>query len=106
MKKRFWLLTLLLVVLLVAAQCGGAPATTDNPAATEAPTATDAPMATEEAVATEEVAAQPEVDKELYVYNWADYIDEELLTMYEWPRCKLVPPATMSSSPRITWWLR
>jgi spermidine/putrescine-binding protein len=83
MKKRFWLLTLLLVVLLVAAQCGGAPATTEKPAATEAPTATEAPMATEEAVATEEVAAQPELDKELYVYNWADYIDEELLTMYE-----------------------
>jgi spermidine/putrescine-binding protein len=73
MKTRFWLVGVLLVVLaLLAAQC-----TSPAPApATEA-------VATEAAVAAEEPAAQPELDKELYVFNWSDYIDEELLPMYE-----------------------
>jgi spermidine/putrescine-binding protein len=73
MKTRFWLAVVPLVVLaLLAAQCSGpAPAP-----ATEA-------VQTEAVVATEESAAQPELDKELYVFNWSDYIDEDLLPMYE-----------------------
>jgi len=68
MKKRFWSVTVLfLLVVLVAAQCGGGAT----------PQATQAPPATEEA------PAQPELAKELYVFNWADYIDEELIPMYE-----------------------
>ena len=67
---------------------------------------------------TEEAAAQPELDKELYVFNWSDYIDEELLPMYEeettsfttptiatktcWPSCKLEPRATTSSFRQTT----
>ena len=74
MKKQLWLLIGLLVLLLVAAQCGGTP----TPAATE-----EAPPATEEAAATEEAVAEPGLANEVYVFNWADYIDEELLTMYE-----------------------
>ena len=31
----------------------------------------------------EEAAGEPELAKELYVFNWSDYIDEELLPMYE-----------------------
>ena len=74
MKKRFWVLVGLLVLLLVAAQCGGAA----TPQATEAPAVTE-----EEAAPEEEAAAEPELAKELYVFNWSDYIDEELLPMYE-----------------------
>ncbi len=74
MKKRFWVLVGLLVLLLVAAQCGGAA----TPQATEAPATTE-----EEAAPAEEAAAEPELAKELYVFNWSDYIDEELLPMYE-----------------------
>jgi spermidine/putrescine-binding protein len=73
MKQRFWVFTGLLVLLLVAAQCGGAAT----------PQATEAPAETEEAAMTEETAAEAEFSDELYVFNWSDYIDEELLPMYE-----------------------
>jgi len=79
MKKRFWLFTGLLAVSLLAAQCGGAV----TPQATQAPPATEAVVAAEEVMVTEEPAAQPGLDKELYVFNWSQYIDEELLGMYE-----------------------
>lgn len=78
MKKQFWLLAVLLVLLLAAAQCGGgaAPQATPVPAATEE-------VATEETAATEEAAAEPGLDKELYVFNWTAYINEDLLGLYE-----------------------
>jgi branched-chain amino acid transport system substrate-binding protein len=61
LSKRFTVLFSLLVLLsLIAAQCGGGAATEAPPAATEAPPATEEPMATEEVMATEEPAPAPE----------------------------------------------
>lgn len=74
MRRRIWLLTGLLALALIAAQCGGAAPATQAPPPTEAPPATEAAP---------ETAGQPELAAELYVFNWADYIDEELLTMYQ-----------------------
>lgn len=84
-----WLLALLIVVLaLVAAQCGGtAPAPApegeaDQPAASEGggETAVESEPAAEAAEAgSDEVELAPE----LSVYNWADYIDESILEKYE-----------------------
>lgn len=74
MRRRIWLLTGLLALALIAAQCGGAAPATEAPPPTEAPPATEAAP---------ETAGQPELAAELYVFNWADYIDEELLTMYQ-----------------------
>ncbi|MFQ5612288.1 MAG: PotD/PotF family extracellular solute-binding protein, partial [Anaerolineae bacterium] len=49
-----------------------------------APAPTEAPATPQEAEAVEEeAAAEPAPVDQLYVFNWADYIDEELLTMYE-----------------------
>ncbi len=79
-KSRFLLvLTALLVLMLVAAQCGGAaqPAPA-QPAPAEGESAADTSGGESAAPATESGLAS-----ELSVYNWADYIDEELLAKYE-----------------------
>lgn len=95
MKKFEWMLILLLGMLVFLPACAGSStAGSEPPAATEptkaaAPTEpptepaapTEAPAATEP-VATEESAA-PVLDKELSVFNWADYIDEQVLKDYE-----------------------
>lgn len=87
MKNRFWLFIGLLVLLLVAAQCGGgtAPEAAEAPAPAEESQASEPQAATqpEATVVQEETAAQAGLADQLYVFNWADYIDEELLTMYE-----------------------
>jgi spermidine/putrescine-binding protein len=74
-KSRFLLaLTALLVLMLVAAQCGGAA----QPAPAEGESAAGT-SGGESAAPAEESGLAPE----LSVYNWADYIDEELLAKYE-----------------------
>jgi len=76
MKSKLWpILIVLLAVGLIAAQCAGAvqPAA---PAASEGESA-DTPAERERAESESGLAP------ELSVYNWADYIDEELLTKYE-----------------------
>ena len=81
MKKLIWILIALLALLVIAAQCGGAaPQATEAPAPAKESEATTQP---EQETAQEEAASGPELAKELYVFNWADYIDEELLTMYQ-----------------------
>ncbi|MDX1615258.1 MAG: spermidine/putrescine ABC transporter substrate-binding protein [Candidatus Promineifilaceae bacterium] len=93
-RKLYWLAALLVVMALALSACGGGP-TTEEPA-DEEPTAEEAAseeQATEaeeeatgdEATEVEEAVGeeQPELAAELSVYNWDDYIDEELLTAYE-----------------------
>jgi spermidine/putrescine-binding protein len=93
MKRRmFWLIALVFVLLLAA--CGGGPEDEDEPVAEEPSTAEEEmeePAAEEEM---EEPAAEEEMEEpaaeeememagELSVYNWSDYIDEEVLAQYE-----------------------
>ena len=67
MVKKSLILVLILVLVAVAA-CGGGP--TGGPgAATEAPAA--------------ETGGEVQLASELSVYNWADYIDEQILDDYE-----------------------
>ena len=76
MTFRLWfILMVLLAVGLIAAQCAGLP----QPAA-PAPSGgeSDAPAAESKNAESDSGLAS-----ELSVYNWADYIDEELLTKYE-----------------------
>jgi spermidine/putrescine-binding protein len=75
----------LLVLLLVAAQCGGGatPQATEAPPATQETMTTEEAGATEEAAATEGAAAGPELDQELYVFNWSAYINEDLIAQYQ-----------------------
>jgi spermidine/putrescine transport system substrate-binding protein len=97
MKKGLWLLILLLAPLLVA--CGGTGATGSAEQATPAQQEQATPVAQEQAAPTEPAAstapteeaagstneggAVASLDKELSVYNWADYIDEQVLKDYE-----------------------
>lgn len=101
--ERFKLLAVLLVVLLVAAACGSGgsgvtPTTAPSGSATE-PTAAPS-NATEPTAATGgDTNAQPttasapagdelqvdtsKLSKELHIYNWADYLDPQVLTDFE-----------------------
>ncbi|MEW5986791.1 MAG: spermidine/putrescine ABC transporter substrate-binding protein [Chloroflexota bacterium] len=67
-KKMGWLL---MVFGLVLSACSGGPA--GGPAPTVAPAATT----------DQTESGPPELAAELNVYNWNDYIDEEMLTQYE-----------------------
>lgn len=69
-------LVLLLAVLLVA--CGGGPAGGPNVQPNTDNTGTE-----EEPTDEEETAGEPQLAAELSVYNWSDYIDEDILTAYE-----------------------
>jgi len=93
-KKLLW--SLLIVVALLLAACGGGPAggpassSEETKAAAAAPTEESSAEAEDtsssEEMATEETQAEPagpQLAEELSVYNWADYIDEDLLTKYE-----------------------
>ncbi|MCA9994919.1 MAG: spermidine/putrescine ABC transporter substrate-binding protein [Anaerolineales bacterium] len=82
MKKILYPLLLFVMILLLAA-CGGGPA--GGPAASEPETASDAAADTGSAVTGETAVSEegPQLADEISVYNWADYIDEELLTAYE-----------------------
>ena len=86
--KSLWIL--LLIVMLALAACGGGPA--GGPEAESA--AEEASEAPSEEAAAEEPAVEesapeesepegPQLAEELSVYNWDDYIDEELLVTYE-----------------------
>jgi spermidine/putrescine-binding protein len=71
----FWIATILIASLLLAA-CGGAPAQTPAPQ----PAATEAPMP----AATEPPAAGGvEPAKQIVIYNWSEYMDPEIYTLFE-----------------------
>ncbi|MCB0035780.1 MAG: spermidine/putrescine ABC transporter substrate-binding protein, partial [Anaerolineales bacterium] len=97
-KYRFWLMTMLLIVALAAVACGGS---TEEPAAPAEEEVAAEPAAEEE---TAEEPAEEEMDDEsaaeemagsdrcgdtsqlsdtLNFYNWADYMDEEILAQFE-----------------------
>ncbi|MFN8454014.1 MAG: spermidine/putrescine ABC transporter substrate-binding protein [Anaerolineae bacterium] len=97
MKKYRWLLTVMLLSLLLLNGCGGSggggqaaatPANSGEPtsAASEEKTATPTPAkedaTTEEKVAPTSESAASGLDKELSVYNWADYIEQAVLDDY------------------------
>jgi spermidine/putrescine transport system substrate-binding protein len=100
---RFKHLALLLAVLLFVTACGGGsaaqptaapagPAPTNAPAATAAPAAPEATAATApeataapagEAPAGDLVVDRSKLSTELHLFNWADYIDQEVLDAFE-----------------------
>jgi spermidine/putrescine transport system substrate-binding protein len=81
--KHKLLLSLVLLFALILNACGGgaapAPAETGGDEASSADTGAPAESSAEEASG----SAESGLASELSVYNWADYIDEELLTQYE-----------------------
>lgn len=79
MKKRLYAILLLIVALMLVA-CGGGPG--GGPAAAE-PTASSSGTEVEETGETAVSSDTPQLAAELSVYNWADYIDETLLTKYQ-----------------------
>ena len=104
---RLRLLVIMLVVLLVATACGGAastaqptaaPASGDTsapatsapaPTAAPAPEPTAAPAADQPTAASQPAAAaelqvdKSKLSKELHIYNWADYLDPQVLKDFE-----------------------
>lgn len=81
---RIKLLGIIVIVLaIVLSACGGGP--TGGPeTATEEPVAEEPAETSEEPeVVEEEAEMELELASELSVFNWDDYIDEELITAYE-----------------------
>ncbi|MBE7468488.1 MAG: spermidine/putrescine ABC transporter substrate-binding protein [Anaerolineales bacterium] len=78
MKKYLWVVSLVLVLGLLLSACGGA-------AAPEQQAPVEGGGASAPAESGGEAAAAPKdgLAPELSVYNWADYIDEAILTNYE-----------------------
>jgi spermidine/putrescine-binding protein len=78
--KKSWFLIVALLIALALHACGGSAA----PAPAEEP---QEPSNQEEAANAADTAAEnpaaSDLASELSVYNWSDYIDEELLTKYE-----------------------
>ncbi len=90
MKKYHWLLIVLVSIWIPLSACGGTAgqpaAPTEQkqaaPAEPTAPTEPAAPTEQKEASSADTNKANSGLDKELSVYNWADYIDEEVLKNY------------------------
>ncbi len=85
-RRLIWMAAMVGLAGLLAAACGDdesdTPALTEAPAANEAPAATEAPATT--AAPTGAAACAPgETDGDLAFYNWAEYIDDELLAAFE-----------------------
>lgn len=79
-------LTLVLLVVLFAlafTACGGGPSDEDEEEPTAAPTEAAAEEEEMEEAEEETVEEGPELAEELVVFNWTDYIDEEILDVYE-----------------------
>jgi spermidine/putrescine-binding protein len=86
MKKSVLLLVIGLLVLLLVA-CGGGPAggPAGGPEAAEEGESAAAESSSDEAAESDEAVADegPQLAPELSVYNWADYIDQDMVAAYE-----------------------
>jgi len=85
MKKYLWVVSLVLVLGLLLSACGGAAAPEQQAPVEGGGASAPAESDTEAAPADSGEAAAPKdgLAPELSVYNWADYIDEAILTNYE-----------------------
>lgn len=90
MFKFKWLFVAVIILSLGLSACGGAaPAPQAAPAQDQEEAPAPAQEQQEEAAPAQEQtaadtgSAEPQLAKELSVYNWADYIDEDLITQYE-----------------------
>ncbi len=100
MRRFAWMLTLLLGILVFLSACGGSSSGDNEPPAptqpkeaaapTTAPTEAVPPTETavptepaETATASSQASAAPALDKALSVFNWADYIDDQVIKDYE-----------------------
>lgn len=81
MVKYKWILVLTLTLALIMSACGGvAPAQPEEPSDAGSDTQQEAAA---DSGSQEAAPAESGLASELSVYNWADYIDEALLTKYE-----------------------
>lgn len=81
MVKYKWILVLTLTLALIMSACGGAaPAQPEEPSDAGSDTRQEAAA---DSGSQEAAPAESGLASELSVYNWADYIDEALLTKYE-----------------------
>ncbi|GIK38310.1 MAG: ABC transporter substrate-binding protein [Chloroflexota bacterium] len=85
MKKQLWIVHLILLLALGLSACGGAAAPEQQAPAESQQAAAPAEGGDQPAQAESGDAAAPKegLAAELSVYNWADYIDEEILKNYE-----------------------
>ncbi|MDX1521672.1 MAG: spermidine/putrescine ABC transporter substrate-binding protein [Anaerolineae bacterium] len=84
MLKKLMMLTVLAAAMMLAACGGPAGGPSEAPAASEEEAAGSAEETQAEESSSEAAEESgPQLAEELSVYNWADYIDEELLTAYE-----------------------
>ncbi len=84
MRKKLWILLIVLLVLALAA-CGGGPAggPSDEPAGGSETAEDGGEGDTAESEAEAEEETGPQLADTLSVYNWADYIDQDMVTAYE-----------------------
>ncbi len=84
MRKKLWILLIVLLVLALAA-CGGGPAggPSDEPAGGSEAAEDGGEGDTAESEAEAEEETGPQLADTLSVYNWADYIDQDMVTAYE-----------------------
>ncbi|MCI0577346.1 MAG: spermidine/putrescine ABC transporter substrate-binding protein [Chloroflexi bacterium] len=82
-RKLFWMLVIALALALSA--CGGGPSGGPGGNENVEPAATEPPDDSSEANTNEETPPEegPQLAAELSVYNWPDYIDEQILADYE-----------------------
>ncbi|HIP73073.1 MAG TPA: spermidine/putrescine ABC transporter substrate-binding protein [Anaerolineae bacterium] len=84
MKRKMWFLLLgLLTLVLVLAACGGGPAGGPEAAGTGETEASDGGGDTAVSEAPAEGDGELQLADELSVYNWADYIDQDMIAAYE-----------------------
>ena len=84
MKKQLWIVNLILLLALGLSACGGAAQPEQPPAeSSQAAAPTESGNQAAPAESGDAAALKEGLAAELSVYNWADYIDQEILKNYE-----------------------